>query len=269
MRSVAMLLLVFLAGCKTIEVKESMFIRPDTLTKAAPLAEQSFDNGTALEIARPDGATLRGVLVTRPGVDRTLLYFGGNMFHLDQSGNKVVNALAGCKVNVAFFDYRGYGRSSGIPTVTNMRSDALAIYDMLDTRFPGKVVVHGQSLGSFVAASVAQERAVQAVVLETTATTALETVNLTLPWYYKPFVTITVDDALGTIDNVKVAQRIQSPLLVLAGALDKSTPASMSQRVFEAAPTTRKKMVVLPDSHHNNVLANPSTAATLCPFIEA
>lgn len=269
MRGIAMLLLVVLAGCKTIEVKETMFIRPDALTKAAPLAEQTFDNGTALEVARPDGALLRGVLVTHPGADRTLLYFGGNMFHLDQSGKRVVQALAGCKVNVAIFDYRGYGRSSGMPTVTNMSGDALAIYDMLDQQFPGKVAVHGQSLGSFVAANVAQNRPVRALVLETTATTALETAENLLPWYYKPFVNVTVDDALGAVDNVTAVRRIHSPLLVLAGAKDKSTPVSMSQRVFDAAPMARKKIFVLPDSHHNNVLANPSTAPELCPFIEA
>lgn len=260
--------LALMAGCKTIEVKESSFIRPDVQTKAKPLPEQAFENGTALEVARPDGALLRGVLVSRPGADRTLLYFGGNMFHLDESGKRVVAALQGCKVNVAIFDYRGYGRSSGMPTVANMSGDALAIYDALAARFPGKVAVHGQSLGSFVAAGLAQERPVRSVVLETTATTALEMVENSVPWYYKPFVTIKVDDALGAVDNVKVASRIQAPLLVLAGGKDKLTPAFMSQRVFDAAPVTRKQLVVLPDSHHNNVLANPSTPAILCPFIE-
>ena len=268
MRYVAVLMLALLAGCKTIEVKESMIIRPDALTKAKPLPEQVFEHGTELEVARPDGAVLRGVLVERPGAGRTLLYFGGNLFHLDGSGKRVVSALEGCKVNVAIFDYRGYGRSSGVPTVANMSADALAIYDMLEARYPGNVAVHGQSLGSFVAASVAQERLVRAVVLETTATTALDTMNGMLPWYYKPFVSVTVDDALGAVDNVKMASRIKSPLLLLAGGQDKATPAIMSQRVFEAAATPRKRIVVLQDSHHNNVLSNPATAATLCPFIE-
>jgi hypothetical protein len=42
----------------------------------------------------------------------------------------------------------------------------------------------------------------------------------------------------------------------------------MSQRVFEAAAAEPKRIVVLPDAGHNNVLSNPSTAASLCPFIE-
>lgn len=272
MRKTALLLpllsLALLAGCTTMEVKESMFIRPDAVSKAKPLPEHVFSDASPLEIARPDGAVLRGVLVTRAGAEHTLLYFGGNMFHLDDSGKRVVAALEGCKVNVAIVDYRGYGRSSGMPTVANMTGDAVAIYDQLDARFPGKVAVHGQSLGSFVAAGLAQERPVRALVLETTATTALETVENALPWYYKPFISIKVDAALGAIDNVKVASRIRSPLLVLAGEKDRTTPAAMSQRVFDAAAAERKRIVIMPEAGHNNVLSNPATAATLCPFIE-
>lgn len=268
MRRFALLLLLALAGCKTVEVKESMIIRPDALTNAKPLPEQPFENGTALEVIRPDGAVLRGVLLSRAGAGRTLLYFGGNAFHLDQSGRHVMAAVEGCKVNVAIFDYRGYGRSSGMPTVANMTGDGLAIYDMLDARSPGNVVVHGQSLGSFVAAGVARERPVHAVVLETTATTAMDWANNSLPWYFKPFINFKVEDALAAVDNVKVAANIKSPLLVLAGGADKTTPAAMSQRVFDAAPAERKRIVILPEAGHNNVLSNPSTAATLCPFIE-
>lgn len=268
MRYIALLMLAILAGCKTIEVKESMIIRPDARTKAKPLPVQVFDNGTALEVARPDGAVLRGVLVERAGAGRTLLYFGGNMFHLDRDGKHVLSALDGCKVNVAMFDFRGYGRSSGMPTVANMSSDALAIYDMLDARYPGNVAVHGQSLGSFVAASVAHERPVRALVMENTATTALDTVKGMVPWYYKPFVTFTVDDALGAVDNVKVVGAIKSPLLLLAGGQDEATPPAMSQRIFDSGSMQRKRMVVLEDSGHNDVLSNPATSQTLCPFVE-
>jgi len=268
MRRIALLLLLALAGCKTVEIKESMIIRPDALTRAKPLPEQTFDNGAAMEITRPDGAVLRGVLVARPGAERTLLYFGGNMFHLDEAGSHVLAALTGCKVNVAMFDYRGYGRSSGMPTVANMKGDGVAIYDALAARFPGKVAVHGQSLGSFVAAGVAQERPVRALVLETTATTALDWADNSLPWYFKPFINFKVDEALGAIDNVKVAGSISAPLLVLAGGEDKTTPAAMSQRVFDASPATRKRIVILPDADHNSVLSDPSTPAALCPFIE-
>jgi len=265
----ALLPLILLAGCQSIVLKESMFIRPDAVTKDKPLPQHTFENGNELSLQRPDGAVLRGVLVTRAGADRTLLYFGGNMFHLDESGKRVVAALKDCKVNVAIFDYRGYGRSSGSPTVENMTGDAVALYDLLDARYPGMVSVHGQSLGSFVAAGVAQQRAVRSLVLETTATTALETVKNSIPWYYKPFMRVSVEPSLAAIDNERAARQLQSPTLLLAGGKDKTTPPFMSRRVFDATGAMRKQLVVLPDAGHNNVLSNPSTAPALCPFIEA
>lgn len=274
MRRIALLLpflllpFLLLAGCKTMELKESMFIRPDSVTQAKPLAKQNFADATELEIQRPDGAVLRGVLVTRPDAERTLLYFGGNLFHLDEYGPNVVSHLKGCKVNVAIFDYRGYGRSTGAPTVANLSGDALAIYDMLEARYPGKVSVHGQSLGSFVAAGIAQQRPVRSVVLETTATTPLDIAQSALPWYYKAFVKLSVEPSLSVIDNEAAAKRFQSPTLVLAGARDKTTPAFLGRRVYEAAPVERKQLLVLPEAGHNNVLSNPSTAPALCPFIE-
>lgn len=268
-KTAVLLLLALLAGCQTFEVKEATMFRPDARTKAKPLPEQQFANGTALEVARPDGAVLRGVLVTRPDVERTLLYFGGNAFHLDENGAEVLTALGRCKVNVAIFDYRGYGRSSGVPTVANTGGDALAIYDTLAERFPGNVAVHGQSLGSFVAAGLAHERPVRSLVLESTATTVRDWAEHMVPWYYKPFVTIKVDAALGMLDNVKLASTIQAPLLVMVGAEDRTTPASLGRPVLDAAPAKRKQLLVLPGSDHNNALSHPATAAALCPFIES
>jgi pimeloyl-ACP methyl ester carboxylesterase len=106
-----------------------------------------------------------------------VLYFGGNMFHLDQHGAALLPVLAACGTNVAVFDYRGYGRSPGKPTVENMQADALALFDAVNARFPGRVIVHGQSLGSFMAAHVAAARPVLATVLESTATSAEELVG--------------------------------------------------------------------------------------------
>jgi pimeloyl-ACP methyl ester carboxylesterase len=69
------------------------------------------------------------------------------------------------------FDYRGSGRSSGVPTIAALKADALQVFDQVNARYPGRVVLHGQSLGSFVAAYVAQQRpAARGMVLESTTT---------------------------------------------------------------------------------------------------
>ncbi|WP_374584686.1 alpha/beta hydrolase [Pseudoduganella sp.] len=266
---ILLLPLAILGGCKTLEVQESMFIRSDAVIKAKPLPEQVFANSSKLELQRPDGVQLNGVLVTREGAERTLLYFGGNLFRMDADGKQILSSLERCKVNVAMFDYRGYGRSKGKPTVAILKEDAVAIYDMLEARTPGKVAVHGQSLGSFVAAGVAQQRPVRSVVLETPGASLMEIVHNQVPWYYKPFTTIKFAPELTVVDQVATVRQIKSPLLVMVGERDDLTPAYMGRQVFEAASQPAKQLFVLPEAGHNNVLSNPSTAATLCPFIEA
>ncbi|HEX8611019.1 MAG TPA: alpha/beta fold hydrolase [Telluria sp.] len=176
MRFLVLLLAFGLSGCGTMHIQEKSFIRPDAKDRppvarvdaAALLPAYTVTEET---IVTPDGATLRGLYLARPGAATTLLYYGGNAFHLDPHARQVLPLLAACGGNVAMFDYRGYGRSSGVPTVATMAADALRMFDHVDARHPGKVVVHGQSLGSFMAAWVASQRpAARGMVLEATAT---------------------------------------------------------------------------------------------------
>lgn len=44
------------------------------------------------------GTELRGVAASRPGNALTVLYFGGNAFHLDQHGAEVLAAVEPCGV---------------------------------------------------------------------------------------------------------------------------------------------------------------------------
>jgi len=175
---------VVFSGCAPMRVTERQIIRPDAPGTVA--AKRFGGDGThkritELSVAGQDGALLKGILLEQPNADRTVLYFGGNMFHIDPHLDALLPVLAACGTNVAVFDHRGYGRSSGTPTVANMQADALAVFDALNGRYPGRVIVHGQSLGSFMAAHVAQSRPVLATVLETTATNATDMVEAQVP----------------------------------------------------------------------------------------
>jgi len=261
-----MLFCLLAAGCAQVQVRERHFIRPD----AAPLAVEkqvARAHASQLALARPDGAMLRGLLFEQPGASSTILYFGGNMFHLDQHIDALLPVLAACGANVAVFDYRGYGRSSGTPTIANMAGDALAIFDAVDARFPGRVVVHGQSLGSFMAAHVAGARPVRATVLETTATSPLDLVESNVPWYARPFVRIDMAPSLLQVDNAAAAARFQSPALVIAAGRDKMTPARLGRKVYEAIPRQDKRLLFLEEAGHNDALQATGAGAAYCSFV--
>jgi pimeloyl-ACP methyl ester carboxylesterase len=227
----------------------------------------SVPHAEALALER-DGAALRGLLVPA-GDDRgvVVLYFGGNAFHVDTDLPAVLPHVSACGASMAVFDHRGYGRSSGTPTIASLQADALAEFDQLNTRYPGRVVVHGQSLGSFIAARVAQERPVKAMVLETTATTALGWAEAATPWYARPFVRYRVTPAVAAIDNVRAAARVRAPALVIAGSDDRITPQALGRAVYDALPGTDKHYLLVEGAGHNNTLAQGEAA--YCAFLRA
>jgi len=254
-----------LSGCAQVRVTERHFIRPDAA--GAVIEKRLAGAATDLAVAGTDGATLNGVLLAQPGARSTVLYFGGNMFHLDRHGDELLPVLSQCGTNVAVFDYRGYGRSTGKPTVENMKADALALFDALNARFPGRVIVHGQSLGSFMAAHVAQARPVLATVLETTATTAQELVESNIPWYAGPFVRIEMDASLRQVDNRSAAAGFRSPALVIVAGQDRMTPPRLGKKVFDAIPRADKQLLLLEKATHNGALRSGDAGAAYCKFV--
>ena len=260
-----------LSGCGTMEIGERNFIRPTGLANAphAHLAA-ALDAGELSdeEIVTPDGATLRGVS-TRSASPLALLYFGGNTFNLDQHGRQALQALTSCGTNVAIFDYRGYGRSTGKPGVALMAADGVRAFDKLNAAYPGRVIVHGQSLGSFIAAHVAEQRpAARALVLESTTSTVQDWTDANVPWFIRMVTKVEVEPALRQVDNVKAARAYQGPALVLVGERDTITPPQLARKVFDAFASPSKKWVLAPGAGHNDVLrAGGPAMPAFCSFV--
>lgn len=256
-----------LTGCASIRVTEAHFLKPDAPGTVQP-ERYTADGVTELSVLRPDGAVLNGVLLEQANARSTILYYGGNMFHLDRHVQELLPVLAACGTNVAVFDYRGYGRSSGKPTVADMQDDALAMFDAVHARFPGSVIVHGQSLGSFMAAHVAASRPVRATVLETTATSAAELVEAQVPWYAAPFLKVEMEPALRQVDNRTAATRFQAATLVIAAGQDKMTPPKLGKRVFDAIARKDKQLLMLEEAGHNDALHAKGAQAAYCGFVQ-
>lgn len=93
---------------------------------------------------------------------RLLLYFHGNSATIAQERRceeyRSYSAGASDKVFILAFDYRGFGRSSGVPSEQGLMSDAKAVVDWaLNTARipPQRIVLLGHSLGTAVVSGVA------------------------------------------------------------------------------------------------------------------
>ena len=264
---------VILSGCGTMEIGERNFIRPDKpgappsprLNAAAHLPAGALRDE---EIATPDGALLRGVSFRPAGARRAVLYFGGNQFHLDRHGAELLPLLASCGTAVAVFDHRGYGRSSGQPTLERMAADAVRAYDHISAQYPDGVIVHGQSLGSVMAAYVAQRRpAARGIVLESTTSNVQEWVDANVPWYVNLVSKVEVEPGLRAVDNVQAMSGYRGASLVLVGAHDKLTPQFLGRKVFDAIPGPRKKWHVSPGAGHNDTFGRADVMPLYCQLL--
>jgi pimeloyl-ACP methyl ester carboxylesterase len=257
-----------------MQINENSFIRPDKPGAAMPAR---LDLRTALPDARVtdtaidsgDGATLHGVTVRNGQAKVTVLYFGGNAFHLDQHGAEIIPRIAACGVNVTVFDYRGYGRSGGVPSIATMTADALREYDYVSAQNPGnKVIVHGQSLGSFLAAHVAHERPqVAGLVLEATATNVADWAHANVPWYARPFLRLDIGQSLRGVDNVTAVAGYPGASLVLAGQADTVTPPALGRRVYEALPPARRQWLLADGASHNGISGQQDVMPAYCAFV--
>jgi len=270
----SVVIMVGLSGC-ALQVGERDVLRgdrPDDPPPTARLVSASAPAWIVDAVSLPVAdAQLGGIAASRAGNGWTVLYFGGNAFHLDRHGAGVLDAFASCPgqvVAVTMVDYRGYGRSTGTPTIAALKADALRVFDHINALQPGRVVVHGQSLGSFVAAYVAQQRpAVRALVLESTTTNVRDWGNARMPWYVWPFVRLDIDPALQGIDNVATVAGYAGLALVLEGEEDRITPPRLAKQVYAALPSSAKQLLMVAGAGHNDVLSNAAVPPAYCAFL--
>ncbi|MGH8280191.1 MAG: alpha/beta hydrolase [Gammaproteobacteria bacterium] len=267
MRKLILMLSVcaFLAGCASFNISENYFFHPgySALSNRA-LANPGLPPGYSLgpvEFKARDGTPLHALFSKNPNAP-VVLYFGGDDFRIGEYGIDVARDFAWADLSVFMVDYRGYGESQGRPSLAALRSDALAAYDYLSTRpdMRGRsIIVHGHSMGSLIAPYVATERPVAALVLESTATDALDWVHSQIPWYAKLFVSVHIAPAIAEQNNVARLRKYSESLLLMTGAMDQTTPAWMAQKLYQDArtPADKKVFYLVRDSNHDDVMYSP------------
>lgn len=267
-----------LAGCSTFEIREDRWFTPrkGTVT-ASELAAQAakLPGNYRLErftVETADGVTLSGLHMTDPSNPRTVLYFGGNKFALASHLDYRTRDFAETGVNVVFWEYRGYGQSGGEPTLDTMHADARRVYQFArsELNVPAeRLVLHGYSLGSFLAAPLALKVNHAGLVLESTATNPRDWAEHQVPWWAWPFVTIRIAPELGPENNLDRMKRYTGPLLILAGEDDRLTPAWMAEKIHRYAGSRPpdKHLFIVPGAGHGKAMKQPLTLDVYRSFL--
>jgi hypothetical protein len=240
------------SGCITI--RDSNFIHPQRGTEYIIDSVPASYKKSIHSFKREDGTVTYGLSFVRSDGVANVVYFGGNEYTVNSPRTEgLLKVFESLPVNLFFFDRRGYGKSSGTPNVDNIMSDANLIIDYVKSISSKPLIVYGQSLGSFEAGSVAAEKRIDGLILESSATTVQEWIDsVDMPLIFS-FAFVKIDESLQSIDNTIAVKRYSGPTLILVGEHDKNTPPVLSKKLFDSSSSKKKKLVVIKTASHNDV----------------
>lgn len=196
-------------------------------------------------IRTDDGVRLHGWWGEAPGARLATVYLHGNGGNISHRGAHI-RAVRAAGSSILVIDYRGYGRSEGSPSEEGLYRDAVAAYRFVRNKgFPaGRIVVHGESLGTSVAVDLAAREPVSGVVLEAPFTSASDVAGHVLPL---------LGPLLVRSFNTKAKiPALRAPLLVIHGEEDEIIPFAMGRKLFELAPEP-KQFWAVPGAGHNDI----------------
>jgi hypothetical protein len=188
-----------------------------------------------------------------------LLFFHGNgevVADYDEVGPQY-NAQG---INFSAVDYRGYGQSTGAPTVSAMVRDAHRVLHWVLAWLAGEdrtghLVVMGRSLGSVSAIELAaSEEAVAGLIVESGIAQTLPLLGLLGLDAQK--LGIGEADGFGNLEKIA---RVQKPTYILHAQHDRIIPIRLAEELQSACGARSKEFQMIPGADHNNILALTGT----------
>jgi fermentation-respiration switch protein FrsA (DUF1100 family) len=253
-RFLAALTLVACAGCvggsaataRRMSWEDALLYHPQPFTDADD-REEDFQFETA-RIVSNDGLQLHGWFRAAERPTAVVLYCHGNAGNI--ASRRWVIRLFRDHLNcsVLIFDYRGYGKSEGVPSEAGLLADARAARRWLAERTgtaESEVVLVGTSLGGAVAVDLAANDGARGLILGNTFTSLPDVASshlLGLPtrWLMK-----------NRFDSEAKIAGYRGPLLQTHGDADGVVPFKLGRRLFNAA-NEPKELVVVPGGGHND-----------------
>jgi fermentation-respiration switch protein FrsA (DUF1100 family) len=177
-----------------------------------------------------------------------VLYAHGNAGNLSDRAGVLRLLHDRLSLAVLIFDYRGYGRSEGAPTVEGALKDARAARKCLAQRAgipEAEVVLLGRSLGGAVAVQLAAEGGARGLVLESTFSSLRDAAA---SHFGRLLSKVIQADRLNSVEAIR---RYKGPLFQSHGDADTVVPYSLGRKLFDAA-NEPKRFVTIRGGNHND-----------------
>jgi pimeloyl-ACP methyl ester carboxylesterase len=187
---------------------------------------------------------------TRP----TIIFFHGNGEVVADYLPDFARELNALGVNVFFAEYRGYGASTGTPTLAAMLDDVDAIFAAAGAP-EERTIAFGRSVGSIYAIELVKRHPrIAGLVLESGIADVLERVLLRVrPEELGGDMASLEAEASRLLDHQAKLGAYRGKLLVLHAQQDTLVLPSHAQRNHDWAASADKRLVLLPAGDHNSI----------------
>ena len=223
---------------------EQVLIYPQSV--APPLGQHSPSVGRQVWIETENHQQLDARYIAHPNPQAVALYCHGNMGTVDMWAVLAGRLSNQHRLSVLVFDYRGFGRSSGIANERGILQDAEAARDWLAKENgirPCDVVLIGRSLGGAVAVDLAANGGARGLILESTFSSLPDVAERHAAWLLPKW---NMTQRLNSAEKIKY---YSGPLLQSHGDADQLIPLSVAKELFVSAPGP-KKFIVVPNANH-------------------
>jgi fermentation-respiration switch protein FrsA (DUF1100 family) len=230
------------------EVTAALFYpRQDT----TPTPAGAQDHGVEVETGVALG--VRSFLTADPAAVNLLFFHGNGEVVADYDDVGPQYTAQG--INFLAADYRGYGYSTGTPTVSSMLQDAHRVLGwardwLANEGRTGHLVVMGRSLGSVSAIELAaSEEAVAGLIVESGIARTLpllRTLGLDVQ-----ALGIAEADGFGNLEKIAT---VQKPTYILHAQHDQIIPLVQAEELQSLCGARSKEFQMIPGADHNNIL---------------
>jgi len=196
----------------------------------------------------------------------TILFFHGNG-EIASDYNDLGDVYRHMGINFIVVDYRGYGRSSGNPTVLGMMHDCHVILNFFrqllgEKGYSGSLTLMGRSLGSASALELASSASTGSP-LTSASTEPSPFDNLIIESGFahtSPLLevlgispaSIGFGEEQGFSHIEKIAQW-KSPTLIIHAEYDHIIPFTDGEALFNACGSEKKTLIKIPGANHNDI----------------
>lgn len=184
----------------------------------------------------------------------TVIYFHGGCESSDTFDTEA-KSFVEAGMNVFLTSIRGFGKSSGSPSLATLLDDAIIQFSLAtkwlaENKYSGPIALIGRSLGSVCVLHVVAENpdSIKAMILESAFCETLP--MLTALGVEKSTLEISEDDGF---DNLQKIAQIKIPTLLLHGARDTIVPVIQAEKLQAASGARNKQFLVIPGAEHDCV----------------